>query len=218
MTKQHIKIEMIHDIICSWCPIGYSNIKAALAEYESQLDVDFRFLPYELNPEMPAEGERIDAHLKRRNDWNDEQFLTYREDLVKTARQVGLNYDFGKRTHYWNTASAHKLLHLAEKVDKQAELNEEFTTQYFTNGIDVSDTNNLVKVAGAVGIDPQSVMDAMSSPIVVDEMAAKYARVQEFNVRSVPTFVINNQDILRGSNSVEFFIQYLADLLNRAAA
>ena len=103
---------MIHDIICSWCPIGYRNIKSALAEFESQLDVEFRFLPYELNPEMPADGERIDVHLKRRNDWNDEQFLRYREELVETARQAGLNYDFGKRTHYWNTALAHKLLHL----------------------------------------------------------------------------------------------------------
>ena len=218
MTKQHIRIEMIHDIICSWCPIGYRNIKSALAEFESQLDVEFRFLPYELNPEMPADGERIDVHLKRRNDWNDEQFLRYREELVETARQAGLNYDFGKRTHYWNTALAHKLLHLAEKFGKQQELNEELITQYFTNGIDVSDTNSLVKVAGAVGIDRQSVMDAVSSPKVAEEMAAKHVRVKGFTVRSVPTFVINNQEVLRGSNSVEFFVQYLADYLRRAAA
>ncbi len=218
MTKQHLKIELIHDIVCSWCPIGYSNIKAALAEYKSQLDVEFRFLPYELNPEMPAEGERIDAHLKRRNDWNDEQFLRYREDLAKTASQAGLNYDIGKRTHYWNTASAHKLLHLAEKLDKQSELNEELIRQYFTNGVDVSSLDALAEIANTVGIDRQSVKDAMSSPQIADEMAAKFKRVQGFKVRSVPTFVINNQDILRGSNSVEFFIQYLADFLARAAA
>ena len=209
---------MIHDIICSWCPIGYRNIKFALAEFESQLEVEFRFLPYELNPEMPAEGERIDVHLKRRNDWNDEQFLRYRDDLVNRAGRAGLDYDFGKRTHYWNTASAHKLLHLAEKFDKQLEMNEALIAQYFTNGVDVSDTENLVAIAATVGVDRELVLSALSSPQVAEQMAAKYARVQGFDLQSVPTLVVNNSDVLRGSNSIEFFVNYIADYLSNVAA
>ena len=218
MTKQHIKIELIHDVVCSWCPIGYNNIKSALAEYESELDVEFRFLPYELNPEMPKEGERIDVHLKRRNDWSTEQLLRYREDLVKTATRAGLVYDFGKRTHYWHTAKAHTLIHLAEKFGKQEAMNQELITQYFENGLDVSDPDCLVEVARSVGIDREAVISAFSSQEIAAEIAEKYARARSFNVRSVPTFVINEREVLRGSNSVEFFAKYLSAYLARAAA
>ena len=123
MTAPTIKIEMIHDVVCSWCPIGYNNIRNALDQLEPPVNVDFRFLPYELNPEMPRQGETIGAHLKRRNNWTTEQLLNYRENLVETARQAGLDYDFSKRTHYWNTAKAHTLIHFAEKFDMHEEVN-----------------------------------------------------------------------------------------------
>ena len=124
MPSKKIKIELIHDIICSWCPIGYNNIKAALARHDDVLDPEFRFLPYELNPDMPAQGERIEVHLKRRNNWSIQQLLRYREDLVETANRAGLTYDFARRTDYWNTSRAHVLMHIAEKHGKQQLTNE----------------------------------------------------------------------------------------------
>lgn len=218
MSKRPIKIELIHDIICSWCPIGYRNIQGALANYADQLDVEFKFLPYELNPEMPKEGERIEDHLKRRNNWNDEQLQRYREDLIKTAAESGLTYNFSKRTHYWNTAKAHTLMHLAEKIGKQEVLNETLIRQYFTQGVNVDDTESLAKLASSVGVQAEDFVTALSSPTVAAEIAEKKARVQSFNVRSIPTFVINESDVVRGSNSVEFFEQYLSGYLSRTAA
>ena len=215
MTKQHIKIEMIHDIICSWCPIGYNNFKSALVEYESELNVDFRFLPYELNPEMPKEGECIEDHLKRRNNWNRQQFLRYREDLLETANRAGLDYDFSKRTHYWNTAKAHTLMYLAEKEGMQEAMNEALITQYFGNGVDVNDPSILVEVASSLGLDPVTVKESLSSKVTTAEMVEKYARTRSFSVRSVPTFVVNDDEILRGSSSVEYFAKYVSGYLAR---
>jgi predicted DsbA family dithiol-disulfide isomerase len=218
MPKKPIKIELIHDVVCSWCPIGYRNVKAALGEYENQLDVEFKFLPYELNPEMPEEGESIEDHLKRRNKWNTEQLRRYREDLIKTASKAGLTYDFSKRTHYWNTAKPHTLMHLAEKIGRQDALNEILIQQYFAEGLNVGDTESLANLASSIGIDGKDFVAALSSPKVAAEMAEKKARVQRFNVRSVPTFVVNDSEGLRGSNSVEFFVQYLSNYLTRSAA
>ena len=47
---QQLKIEMIHDLVCSWCPIGYRNIKQAIDILADQLSINLHFLPYELNP------------------------------------------------------------------------------------------------------------------------------------------------------------------------
>lgn len=217
MSKTKIEIELIHDVVCSWCPIGYRNIKAALARLEDELAVEFKFLPYELNPEMPAHGERIDEHLKSRNNWNSEQLLRYREDLVETAAQAGLTYDFTKRTHYWNTARAHILLHLAEKLGKQELVNQALIQQYFTDGRNVDDVEVLSEIGRPLGIGRDALVSAFESKDVAAEMAAKHARVRTFDVRSVPTFVVNGRDVLRGSNSVEFFARYLAKYLATAA-
>ena len=213
MTKTKIKIEQIHDVVCSWCPIGYRYIKAALKQLDDQIEVEFKFLPFELNPEMPKKGESIEDHLKRRNSWNTEELFRYRENLVETARQAGLTYDFGKRTHYWNTAKAHSLIHFAEKFDKQEQVNRVLIQQYFTEGLDVDDAESLADIASSVGLNRDNVIAAFTSPEIAAEMLEKQARVHGFNVRSVPTSIINDTELVRGSNSVEFFVQYFSDLL-----
>jgi len=213
MTKTKIKIEQIHDVVCSWCPIGYSNIKAALKQFDKQIEVEFKFLPYELNPQMPNEGESIKVHLKRRNNWNAEELLRYRENLIETATQAGLTYDFGKRTHYWNTAKAHTLVHFAEKFDKQEQVNRVLIEQYFAKGLNVDDAESLANIASSVGLNRDDLIAAFTSPKIAAEMLEKQARVRGFNVRSVPTFIINDVESVAGSNSVEFFVQYFSDLL-----
>jgi len=213
MTKTTIKIEQIHDVVCSWCPIGYSYIKAALKQLDEQIEVEFKFLPYELNPEMPKEGEFIEDHLKRRNNWNTEELFRYRESLVETARQAGLTYDFGKRTHYWNTAKAHTLIHFAEKFDKQEQVNRVLIQQYFTEGLNVDDAESLANIASSVDLGRDDMIAAFTSPEIAAEMLEKQARVNSFHVRSVPTFIINDIEVVLGSNSVEFFVQYFSDLL-----
>ena len=213
MTKTKIKIEQIHDVVCSWCPIGYSYIKAALKQLDNQIEVEFKFLPYELNPEMPKEGESIEDHLKRRNNWNTEELFRYRENLVETARQAGLTYDFGKRTHYWNTAKAHTLIHFAEEFDKQEQVNRVLIQQYFTEGLNVDDAESLADIASSVGLNRDDVIAAFTLPEIAAEMVGKQARVHSFDVRSVPTFIINDTELVSGSNSVEFFVQYFSDRL-----
>jgi len=213
MTKAKIKIEQIHDVVCSWCPIGYSNIKAALKQFDKKIEVEFKFLPYELNPQMPKEGESVEVHLKRRNNWNTEELLRYRENLLETATQAGLTYDFGKRTHYWNTAKAHTLIHFAEKFDKQEQVNRVLIQQYFAEGLNVDDTESLANIASSVGLNRDDVIAAFTSPAIAAEMLEKQARVNSFNVRSVPTFIINGKESARGANSVEFFVPYFSDLL-----
>jgi predicted DsbA family dithiol-disulfide isomerase len=217
MAKTKIKIEQIHDVVCSWCPIGYSYIKAALKQLDNQIEVEFKFLPYELNPEMPKEGETIQDHLKRRNNWNTEQLLSYQENLVETAMQAGLTYDFSKRTHYWNTAKAHILIHFAEKFDKQEQVNRVLIQQYFTEGLNVDDAESLANIASSVGLNRDDVIAAFTSPLIAAEMLEKQTRVHSFNVRSVPTFIINDIEVVPGANSVEFFVQYFSDLLTKTS-
>lgn len=218
MSYSRIKIELIHDVICSWCPIGYRNIKTALKRFEGRLDVDFRFLPYELNPNMPASGEPIDDYLRRRNDLGQEELKRYRDKVIRTAAQAGLTYDYSKRTHYWNTAKAHTLLHIAEKAGKQEAMNEALIEQYFTQGLNVDDLDGLARTAEPLDIRREELERALASTQVAAEMAQKHARVRRLGIRTVPGFVINETELLTGSNSVDYFSDYLSAYLDETAA
>ena len=73
-------------------------------------------------------------------------------------------------------------------------------------------------VAISVGLDREEVLAAFTSPGFAAEMRAKRNRVLRVNLRSVPTFIINDKELVPGSNSVEFFIEYLSNLLTKSAA
>jgi predicted DsbA family dithiol-disulfide isomerase len=104
-----LKIEMIHDVVCSWCPIGYVNLQQALRNFD--IAADNYFLPSELNPNMGSMGEGVEEQLRARNQWSQSQLQDYRAHLLAVAEQAGVCIDFTKRTHYYNSNKAHRLIH-----------------------------------------------------------------------------------------------------------
>lgn len=221
------KIEMIHDLVCSWCPIGLRNVQQALRQLDEPVSVEWHFLPYELNPEMPAQGEEIAQHLMDRYGWSAEHQRKYRQDLLKTAAQAGLSYDFSKRTHYYSTAAAHRLMHWAAMVGKQVEVNEALIRGYFTDGVDIGQIDNLWPVLETLGLDALQAQTEMETAAFQQQLQQKYDRVQAmrlsgvpahiFNGRQklsgVPAFIFNDQKLVQGSNSVDYFQQLFQSLL-----
>jgi predicted DsbA family dithiol-disulfide isomerase len=208
-----LKIEMVHDIVCSWCPIGYRNIQKAIENLA--IEVDFHFLPFELNPEMSEEGETIANYFKRQQGWNKSTLLDYQASLVKTARAAGVNIDFSKRTHYYNTRNAHKLIHFAESFDKQLIANEHLIEAYFKNGIDISNTNALLDIAEEIGLDRAAAKDALSSIKIEQSLEKKINRQKDFKILSIPAFILNEETLISGSNSVEVLEDILLKYINR---
>ncbi|GAA3929193.1 DsbA family oxidoreductase [Litoribacillus peritrichatus] len=213
-----IQVEMIHDITCSWCPIGYrnfvtavENVREKLAERDTQVSI--RFLPFQLNPGMSDAGEKIETHLMERYQWSHQQLMDYRKRLIGVAEETGLTYDFSKRTHYYNTEKAHRLMHFAEAQGKQVALHEALIDAYFTEGVNVSDANQLVTLAEAVGLNTEGLMDELNAQARSNALKAKYQRVGRQSVKSVPAFIIDGNQFISGSNSVVFFERYLSELI-----
>lgn len=209
MKKRKILIEVIHDIVCSWCPIGYRNLTAALQIVGDEFAAEIKFLPFELNPNLAPSGEAINTHLKRRNGWTTAQLVRNRTNLTATAEKAGLSYDFSKRTHYYNTAKAHTLLHWSEGFGKQRDVNEALVQIYFTEGRNIDRCDVLAQIAASVGLDPAAARAALGSEQVSHALQLKKERVRAMNIGSVPAFLVDGVDMLHGSNSVEYFVQYL---------
>jgi len=206
-----LKIEMIHDAVCSWCPIGYANIKQALKNLE--IDAEFYFLPFELNPEMEVQGEDINDHLAQRYGWSESKRRDYRQNLLAVAEQAGVAMDFSKRTHYYNTHQAHRLIHWCEGFDKQQAMNELLIDAYFKQGLDINNSQVLLNLVEQLGLDRSQVEVALNSSATKQQLAIKKQRVQQAEITSVPAFIFNNRTLVTGSNSVEYFEQALSSKL-----
>ena len=52
-------VDVVSDIVCPWCFIGKRKLEAALADLgraDPSLGVAIRWHPFQLNPDLPAEG------------------------------------------------------------------------------------------------------------------------------------------------------------------
>jgi len=208
-----LKIEMVHDVVCSWCPIGYSNIKMALRQLN--IEADFHFLPFELNPDMGLEGETIGSYFKTRQGWDEPQLLTYRKSLLAVAGPAGVVIDFTKRTHYYNSRKAHQLMHWAEGHKLQQPLNDLLIDAYFRRGLDISNAAILLELVDELGGDKSQAEQVLMSNTLDPKFALKILRVQQLRVWSVPGFIINGGALIPGSNSVGYFRQALASFLEQ---
>ena len=58
-----MKINVFADTICGWCFIGHTNLNNALKKFSS-IKFDIRHIPFQLNPDMPAEGISREKYLE----------------------------------------------------------------------------------------------------------------------------------------------------------
>ncbi|TDR20688.1 DsbA family oxidoreductase [Marinicella litoralis] len=205
-----LKIEMIHDIVCSWCPLGYSHMINALQRLN--ITADFHFLPYELNPDLSETGEAIDRFFERRHQWDQSQLLNYQENLTAVASAAGVTIDFTKRTHYYNSAKAHQLMHWAESYNRQQELNELLIDTNFKHGLDIGNPLILLDLVEQLGLDSSKAKQVLYSGAVDKQLLLKKQRVQELALQSIPAFIVNEGTLISGSNSVNYFEQVLRSI------
>ncbi|MBQ0754213.1 MAG: DsbA family oxidoreductase [Gammaproteobacteria bacterium] len=208
-----LQITMIHDLVCSWCPIGYYNIKTAAKNVG--IDVNFNFIPFELNPGMGDEGELIADYFSRRFNWSERKLLGYQDSLIKTAATAGVLIDFSKRQYYYNTHKGHLLLHWSEQFGRQVELNEALIKAYFYRGLDISNADVLLDIAVQIGLDRDLASSALSSVDLERELERKIERQRRLNIESIPAFTLNNNVFISGSQSVSFFENALAPYVEK---
>ena len=208
-----LKIEFVSDVSCPWCAIGLKSLERALAEVP-EVQATLHFQPFELNPQMPAEGEEINAHLARKYGARPEQLEQTREQIRQRGEALGFTFTKGARDRIYNTFDAHRLLHWAGEVDpaRQKALKLALFTAYFTEGRNPGDREVLLDAARAAGLDAagaQAVLDSDAHAAAVREQEAFW---QAQGIQSVPALIINERYLLQGGQPPEVFAQALRQI------
>ncbi|WP_342249129.1 DsbA family oxidoreductase [Sphingomonas sp. OTU376] len=196
-----VKITVTSDFICPWCHIGEQRLAKAIAGLPGQVAVDLIWLPFELNPDMPAEGMDRKAYRSRKfGSWERSRALDAGTEEAGAVDDVPFDYDAMTRTP--SSLLAHRLSLLARREDKQTAFVRAVFRAYFAEGGDIGDPGLLAVIAAEVGLEGSAVERLLAS----DELGLEVRALEHFaadrGVRGVPFFEIGGR-VLEGAQPVE---------------
>lgn len=216
-----VSVDIWSDVMCPWCAVGYTQFAKAVSELEGELDITVRWMPFELNPDLPPEGKLQDKHLAEVYGRSAEEVAAMRAQMQAAAERAGFPMAYtGEReappAMMWNTFEAHKLLRwaLAEQgAEAQTRLKVALLKAHFQQRRNVGDREVLLDIAEAESFDRARAAEALSDEALAIAVRTEEERGRRAGINSVPSFVVNGQYLIQGAREPEDYAQ----MLRRAA-
>lgn len=213
-----MKIDFVSDVVCPWCAIGLNALEQALARVGPEIEATLHFQPFELNPQMGAQGQDITEHLTQKYGIDAAQIAANTETIRQRGASVGFEFGIGKRSRIYNTFDAHRLLHWAglQGAEPQRRLKHALLKAYFTDGQNPGDTAVLLAAASAAGLDANAAQAVLGSEQYSAEVRQAEAFYQQQGIHSVPAIIINDRHLISGGQPVDVFEQALRQIAAEA--
>ena len=210
-----IKIDFVSDIACPWCAVGLASLEQAIERVGDEVSVSLHFQPFELNPNMPPEGEDILEHLMRKYQITEEQVAQNHAHIRERGAAVGFSFNMEGRKRTYNTFDAHRLLHWAAEVgdaDAQRRLKWRLLSAYFSEGADPSSREVLLSAVEQVGLDVAQATEILNTDVWRDEVRQQQQFYLSQGINSVPAVIINDRYLVQGGQPPETFEQALRQI------
>lgn len=203
--NKNLTIDIVSDVSCPWCIIGYQALNQALSNLAPDIQADITWRPFELNPQMPKEGQEITEHITQKYGISEQQAEENRAAIKERGLFVG--YEFGNRGggRIYNTFDAHRLLHWAHELGKQTELKLALFNLYFQQNGNPSDHQQLLAVVENIGLDVTEAKKVLDSDKYTTEVRKQQQHYQSAGVHSVPAVIVNNKHLISGGQPTDVF-------------
>jgi len=216
-TPRTLHIDFVSDVVCPWCVVGLGGLTEALGRLKGEgIEAQVRFQPFELNPQMPPQGENIVEHIGRKYGSTPEQSAKNREMIRARAAEAWPDYADGKpfemrmgeTSRIWNTFDAHRLLHWAGEtagLETQAALKRALFEANFTRGENVSEAGVLAGAAEAAGLDRAEAEAVLVQGRYADEVRAAEELWRGRGINGVPAVVVEGKYLISGGQPAPVF-------------
>ncbi|TDP00484.1 DsbA family oxidoreductase [Marinomonas balearica] len=208
-----LNIQFVSDVMCPWCVVGLGNLNKALGQLDETISVDLSFQPFELNPNMPSEGQNVREHVIEKYGITEQESDQNRTMIQSRGKEVDFDFNFTADSRMRNSFGAHRLLHWAGIQGKQAELKAALFKAHFTHNQDISDYSVLANLAASVDLNSVEAKTILETQQYADDVREQVQFWKQNGISSVPTVIINNKYAISGGQPVDVFKNALEEIL-----
>jgi predicted DsbA family dithiol-disulfide isomerase len=198
-----MRIDIVSDAVCPWCFIGKRRLERALAQSPIP-DLEIGWRPFQLNPDMPADGMERQAYLQAK--FGDRAGGDMYAHVRAAGAEEGIPFAMERIKRTPNTLLAHRFIRHAATVQRQNEVVEGLFRAYFLDGQDIGRVETLVEIARAAGLDPAATEAYLRGDEDAEAVRAEDAFAREIGISGVPCFIIARKYAISGAQPAEVFL------------
>jgi predicted DsbA family dithiol-disulfide isomerase len=195
-VSKALTVEVVSDVICPWCYIGKRRLEKALALLDGEVAAQIRWLPFQLNPDMPRQGVPR-ADYRRAKFGSVERGRELDARVAAEGQGEGIAFAFDRMQRTPNTVDAHKLIELAQKQGLAGPVVDALFRAYFEDAEDIGDAAVLERIASGAGVrDWPAESDGK-------QVAALEESLRGLGISAVPTFIFDRKSGVSGAQPPE---------------
>jgi predicted DsbA family dithiol-disulfide isomerase len=218
-ASQLLNVDVVSDVVCPWCYVGKRRLATALAQLAAEqpgLELRVNWHPFQLNPDLPAEGIERRTYLEEKFGGPGRAAQIY--DRVRAAgATVDIAFAFDRIQRQPNTLDAHRLIAWAQQRGDAEAVVERLFRAYFLDGRAIGDREVLADIAGEAGLDREAARVMLAGDEGVDTVRALDQRVRELGVGGVPFFVFGNKVAVSGAQEAAVLKDAIAQAMAETA-
>lgn len=220
-SPQNLRIDIVSDVMCPWCIIGYRQLAKALDNLGDSVQAETHWHPFELNPDMPSEGEDAGDHIRRKYGVSTAQSSANRQRMADLGESLGFAFDFSPGARMWNSFAAHILLHWAGEAhgwQAQTDLKLALFAAHFQARRMISDHAVLLDIAAGQGLDRDQAAAALADPDRAARVRAEQAYWIDQNITGVPAMIFDGRFMVPGAQDADTFRDVIEKVLAKRSA
>lgn len=214
--EEVLQIDIVSDVVCPWCIVGFKQLEQAIGD--TGVSAAIKWHPFELNPDMPAEGENLREHIMRKYGTTAEQSQAARDRLTAVGADLGFAFEFADDMRMVNTFKAHQLIHWAGPEGKEHPLKMALFEAYFRDRKDLNDDKVLADVAETVGLDRAEALKVLEDGRFADVVRQEEAFWTQNGIHGVPAVIFERRHLITGAQGAENYAAIIRQLVDGAAA
>ena len=212
LSKKPLRIDIVSDVVCPWCIIGYRQLAEALKQTNTEHEIHWH--PFELNSNMPSAGQNLREHIMEKYGSSKEESDASRLRMTQAGNEVGFEFNFNDDTRMHNTFNLHQLLYWAGQQGQKPmhDLKQALFSAHFTHGRNISDNTVLADIAAEVGLNREEALAVLEDQRFAKEVRAEERHWQQQGIQSVPAMIFNERHLVSGAQGVDNYVNILQQL------
>lgn len=209
-TGDYLQIDIVSDVVCPWCIIGFKQLEKAL--HETGTPAVLKWHPFELNPKMGPEGQNLREHLSAKYGTSKEDSIKARDKLTALGAELGFTFNYSEDMRMVNTFRAHQLLHWSVPLGKEHPLKMALFEAFFTHRKDVNDIQVLADLAAGVGLNRDEAIAVLEDERFSQDVREEEAFWTSNGVQGVPAIIFDRRHLITGAQGADAYASILRQL------